>query len=346
MKFAVVEGERREPHPGFSAECPGCGNAMIAKCGQHRVWHWAHRGTRSCDAWWESETEWHRGWKNHFPKDWQEIIHGSKDGEKHIADVKTEGGVVLEFQHSLLRRDERESREAFYPKMVWVVDGRRRARDRAQFFASLGAAMVVNRTPLMFSVPSNGGALLRDWEASRVPVYFDFGIGETGDTSRFDTTALWRLNPRSRNARAAYLSPVARTEFLRVHLEGLPFDEICTEFVERAMAYYLMRQASRSRPLTYSCRDQQGEHRVHHWPLSSEPNHFAAPGPSGAHDGRDRRREVKGRRPLAQTEQTAGATRPHDRDQRPLAGWVAECAAHAGDLFGGGQGPGRASRLP
>jgi competence protein CoiA len=150
MRLAVVEGKLREAQPGCSAECPDCGRAMIARCGQYRVPHWAHRGICTGDPWWEPETEWHRAWKNHFPGDWQEIIHRSKDGEQHRADVKTDSGVVLEFQHSLLCRDERESREIFYQNMVWVVDGRRRLRDRARFFASLGEATVVNPRPLTF----------------------------------------------------------------------------------------------------------------------------------------------------------------------------------------------------
>jgi hypothetical protein len=29
---------------------------MTPKCGQLKVWHWAHRSTRSCDPWWENET--------------------------------------------------------------------------------------------------------------------------------------------------------------------------------------------------------------------------------------------------------------------------------------------------
>jgi hypothetical protein len=67
---------------------------MIAKCGQIRVWHWAHRAIRTCDPWWEPETKWHRDWKNQFPEDWQERIHKSEAGERHIADVKTDFGVV------------------------------------------------------------------------------------------------------------------------------------------------------------------------------------------------------------------------------------------------------------
>ena len=36
MKFALVEGERREARPGLSAECPVCGAAMVARCGRVR----------------------------------------------------------------------------------------------------------------------------------------------------------------------------------------------------------------------------------------------------------------------------------------------------------------------
>jgi competence protein CoiA len=148
------------------------------------------------------------------------IYPSTRGGEKHIADVKTESGVVLEFQHSHLHREERDARENFYPKMVWIVDGRRRKRDRARFFASLDAGIVVNREPRIVSVLWKEGALLRDWEASRVPVYFDFGDSEPGDTPRFETPILWRLNPCGPNG-MAYLSPVQKALFLHVHLEGL-----------------------------------------------------------------------------------------------------------------------------
>jgi competence protein CoiA len=239
FKFADVDGERREAEPGLSGKCLFCGDAMIAKCGPIRVWHWAHRGTRTCDPWWESETPWHRAWKDHFPKAWQEIIHQSQNSEKHIADVKTESGLVIEFQHSHLRPVERESRETFYRKMVWVVDAASRKRDRAQFFASVDAATVINHEPaLIVLVRWKEGALLRDWGASSVPVYFDFG----------DTPFLWRLNPCIPNG-VTYLSRVPKTVFLDAHLKGIPFEEMASAAVERAAARYLMRQAPRPQPL-------------------------------------------------------------------------------------------------
>ena len=156
-----------------------------------------------------------RAWKNHFPKDWQERIHWSESGEKHIADVKTERGIVLEFQHSNLRREERESREMFYQKMVWVVDGLRLKRDRSRFFASLTRASIVKAKPLTYSLPSNESALLRDWINSHNPVFFDFGEkSEPGDPLLFHTLVLWRLEPRSPKGEAR-LSPVLKTSTIR-----------------------------------------------------------------------------------------------------------------------------------
>lgn len=249
MKFAMFEGERREAQPSLTAKCPVCENAMIAKCGELRVWHWAHKGMRKCDHWWEPETPWHREWKDHFPKAWQEIIQISEGGEKHIADVKTERGVVLEFQHSPLKCTERQSREAFYKHMVWIVDARRRVSDLARFAASLNAAIVVSRTPHIVSAPSDDCALLRDWGASRMPVYLDFGEAEPADATRAARTpVLWRLSPLKPGGNV-YLSPVPKTWFVKAYLEGVPFEELHAK-AEREVAYRLLiRQSSQPVPL-------------------------------------------------------------------------------------------------
>ncbi len=77
------------------------------------MWHWAHLKSKDCDPRWEPETEWHRWWKNQFPVAWQEIGHTARSGEMHRADVKTESGLVLEFQYSALSEVERASREEF-----------------------------------------------------------------------------------------------------------------------------------------------------------------------------------------------------------------------------------------
>lgn len=252
MKYAIVERERRAAEPSLLGECPACGKAMIAKCGQHRVHHWAHRGRRTCDHWWEPETQWHRAWKGEFPEQWQEVVHQSASGEKHIADVKTENGLVLEFQYSFLRPDEREARESFYRKMVWVVDGLRLKRASDQFFASLGAAIVVKLKPLTFSSALNKGALLRDWSGRRVPVFFDFGhsSSQLGPEPGFDEPVLWRLDPRSPNG-VAHVSPVLRTSFLRAHLRGLPLKGIDYSAVAPAILALKQQRAARSHAIGF-----------------------------------------------------------------------------------------------
>ena len=47
-------------------------------------------------------------------------MHRADDGEKHIADVKTDQDCVIEFQHTYIKPDERRSREEFYKNIVWV----------------------------------------------------------------------------------------------------------------------------------------------------------------------------------------------------------------------------------
>lgn len=198
---------------------------MIPKCGELRTWHWAHRGMRNCDPWWESETEWHRAWKNCFPAAWQERVLVSASGEKHVADVQTSSGVVLEFQHSPLHRSEREAREGFYQKMAWIVDGLGRTRDAAQFLAAL---RIPFSKPQIFPVSSNG--IFWDWGASRVPVYFDFGeSGQVGETA-----VLWRRDPYVLKG-VAYFSPVPKASFLRAHREEEHFEETFSEYVKRAV---------------------------------------------------------------------------------------------------------------
>lgn len=222
MKYAIVEAQRCEAAPGLSAECPVCHGAMTAKCGECRVWHWAHRQERTCDRWWESETEWHRRWKDEFPREWQEFVQLAEDGEKHVADVKTAHGWAIEFQHSHLRPDERRAREAFYKQVVWVVDGLRRKRDRPLFFRALQQGARVSGAPLIWAVFSTECALLRDWVDSRAPVFFDFcASNDPTEGPHFTEPVLWRLDQRSSKGRA-YLAPVRRRNFIEAFRMGAP----------------------------------------------------------------------------------------------------------------------------
>ncbi len=115
MQFALVNEIKTEAMPGGKGKCPCCESETIAKCGNYKIWHWSHKSKNICDSWWENETEWHRSWKNYFPKAWQEeVLFDRETNEKHIADVKVPCGMVLEFQNSPFSPKELKSRELFY----------------------------------------------------------------------------------------------------------------------------------------------------------------------------------------------------------------------------------------
>lgn len=225
MKYALQLEERVEATPKSTGVCPCCGSEMIAKCGNRKVWHWAHKTKQTCDHWWESETQWHREWKNRFPHDWQEVIHLADSGEKHIADVKTPDGLVIEFQHSYISSEERLYREKFYSNMIWIVDGRRTKNDLKRLVKLHEDA----RTPPWYYWREGNEIKIYDpewylpkaWLTSRVKVYFDFGyIDRPGDYEDGCIAPPWNshlvcLNPESAidNYRRS-LQVIDRTRFL------------------------------------------------------------------------------------------------------------------------------------
>ena len=177
MEFALVGGERSSPTKGQRGVCDYCGGEMVAKCGRFRAWHWAHMPGSSCDPWWGSESEWHRGWKSRFPADWREVIHtDERTGERHIADVKTPHGLVIKFQRSPIDYDELVSREAFYQNMIWVVDGDCGSSNPGYF--SIGFSWEpASFRPLVHLVKWWGPSrLLHKWNEATAPVYIEFGF--------------------------------------------------------------------------------------------------------------------------------------------------------------------------
>jgi competence protein CoiA len=165
MKFALLNGERKKAVANLKgAVCQVCKAEVIAKCGDIKIHHWAHKSKRKCDHWWENETQWHRDWKNQFSEDWQEeILYDSETGEKHIADIKTPNGLVVEFQHSFIDKDELSTRNTFYKNIIWIVDGTRRKTDEKKFEEALEWR------------GWDSSRLLKDWTIFPKPVFFDFG---------------------------------------------------------------------------------------------------------------------------------------------------------------------------
>jgi competence protein CoiA len=214
MKYAIASGQRVEAYAGGRGMCPVCNREVIAKCGTHRVSHWAHR-VRDCDSWAERETEWHRAWKNNFPAECQEFIqHDAQSGEKHIADVRTPHGLVIEFQHSHLDPLERAARERFYGNMLWVVDGTRLQRDYSRFNKGKGD-LRSTKIPGCFLLAFPDQCFPVTWLDSSVPVIFDFrGVDESQPPDEF-RDGLWCLLP-GRAGGSAWVVGMLREQFVKV----------------------------------------------------------------------------------------------------------------------------------
>ncbi|WP_460274771.1 competence protein CoiA [Celeribacter sp. ULVN23_4] len=210
MRFALSDTQRIEATPKAVGTCPCCGAEMQARCGTKKVWHWAHKGRRHCDTWWENETEWHRSWKNQFSPDWQEVPARDAQGELHIADIKTPYGLTIEFQHSAIKLDEVIKRTAFYNQVIWIIDATRRPTDLEQY-----AKMLDYISPERFdgvdiyTVHQNATRLLKEWGSLRRTVGFDYG----GDNLCLLTAD---------QGQQRYLFDFPKAEFTRSIIEGRP----------------------------------------------------------------------------------------------------------------------------
>ncbi len=207
MQFALINGIRTEAYKGAKGICPLCSSSVIAKCGDKNINHWSHIGKRMCDKWWEHETDWHRNWKENFPVNWREVIHFDEKGEKHIADVKTDNGLVLEFQHSYIQSDELNSRNIFYKRIAWVVDGLRRVNDQPGFFKVIKESTLIRQNNInayAISFPEES-RILKDWVNCGVPVLFDF----------YEPERLWIVMPNT-TVKKTHIVLLSRNYFIEV----------------------------------------------------------------------------------------------------------------------------------
>lgn len=219
MKFALINNNRTTATKGAKGLCPNCGAELIAKCGDLKVNHWAHKGIRNCDPWWENETEWHRAWKSNFSTDWQEVIMTDETtGEKHIADIRSEYGVVVEFQHSHIDPMERIKRETFYKKMLWVVDGTRLKRDYPRFLKSMGKFRLTNKKGY-YVIENPEECFPISWLNSSVPIVFDYKGTETIQYASDRRYPLYFLFPKSNNNQTI-IAIISRESFIQSIVNG------------------------------------------------------------------------------------------------------------------------------
>lgn len=238
MKYALVNNVLVEAKPGIKGLCAGCSNPVVAKCGTQRIHHWAHSKIKMCDRWWESETIWHRSWKNNFPVEWQEIFMlDSKTGEKHVADIRTADGWVIEFQHSPIHREERAVREGFYRNMVWVVDGSRLKRDSSRFFKGKESFYMIDKGIFRFDFFDDN--IPAAWHDNQVPVIFDFQ-GDDIINPQDARAMLYCLLP-VRFGRYGIIAEISRTAFITTVISGELFKRLAI-YVRKLMQQDHVRQ--------------------------------------------------------------------------------------------------------
>ncbi|MBY3034854.1 competence protein CoiA [Rhizobium laguerreae] len=245
MKYALVNGTRQEAQPKLRGACPNCEREAVAKCGQQRIWHWSHLGKLECDHWWEPETEWHRSWKALFPEEWQEVVHVADDGERHIADVKTGAGLVVELQHSPIAPEERFSRESFYKSMAWIVDGTRYKRDLTAFREAVAHGSIINDNPLYINPLTSGAGIFRRWAPLQCAVFVDFGNEEFSIAGFALPKAVLWLFQLDRTTGRVVVGAVTRESFVQFCLTGSELQRLVVTRAQQPRVRYQLPQGRR-----------------------------------------------------------------------------------------------------
>ncbi|MCL1942873.1 MAG: hypothetical protein FWF54_04915 [Candidatus Azobacteroides sp.] len=222
MKYALIDSQRKEAERGAKGTCPFCSKPVIAKCGNIKINHWAHKSNSKCDSWSETETEWHRSWKNNYPTEWQEVIlHDEETNEKHIADVRTNNNLIIEFQHSSIEHNERIAREKFYKNMVWIVDGTRLTRDYPRFKKGFNFTSRYKGKKDIFLIYSPNRIFPSSWLESTVPVIFDFkGQADTSDNDE-ERESIYCLFPLRIDYFGAIFTKLTRSSFVATTKNGI-----------------------------------------------------------------------------------------------------------------------------
>lgn len=178
MYWAIVDNEKVEPAPKKKGRCPLCQGKVFPRCGDIRVWHWAHYKGENCDTWYEPETYWHLFWKKIFGKENAEIVI-KKNDIWHTADIVTKENVVIKLKSSTIQKPEISEHEDFYgERMIWLINGIdfRESffiRDYDKTYGEWGSKhdMTTNKTG---KKRFYWGYPRRSWENVRRPVFIDF----------------------------------------------------------------------------------------------------------------------------------------------------------------------------
>ena len=134
MQFAINKENQRininDAVIGEDSYCPCCKSLLVQKKGSFMIWHFAHKSLDNCISYYDNKGEWHRKMQELFPENNREIFE-SFSSYRHIYDVLTESGIIIEFQHSPISLEDFKKRTKDYvfrslmnktPRPIWVFD--------------------------------------------------------------------------------------------------------------------------------------------------------------------------------------------------------------------------------
>ena len=134
MQFAIDENGLRtsinNSIRGKTYKCPCCGSEVIQKKGDVMIWHFSHKSLADCVDYYDHKGEWHRAMQELFPEKNREVYEKTAT-YRHIFDVLTDKGRIIEFQHSPINYKEFIGRSWDYsvrsafngtPRPIWVFD--------------------------------------------------------------------------------------------------------------------------------------------------------------------------------------------------------------------------------
>ena len=162
-------------------------------------------------------------WKDCFPEQWQETIHvDARTGERHIADVRADSGLVVEVQHSPMAAAEMRAREDFYGEMIWIVD----ARDLHGYFSLGTSSELATCDPMSYHFQwFSRSTLMRRWSEARKPVFFDT-LFENSLTRHVKTPSgehlLWSLFQFDPAEGSGFIGPVRSDQLVQAVRNGNP----------------------------------------------------------------------------------------------------------------------------
>lgn len=179
--YAIVNGVRTHISAATRMQhgiCPVCGAELVARKGKFRAAHWWHVNGRRCDSWYQPKGPWHRYWQNMFPEDWQEVVlERMVDGQfvRHIADIRTKGGIVVEVQYSPISIESINEREHFYENMLWIVNMRRVESDLWLETHIKRTEHLIEKNSVRTWVLDDSELMMQQkWCYAHKPVVFDF----------------------------------------------------------------------------------------------------------------------------------------------------------------------------